>query len=310
MKQIIKTLILTFTLSYSSIILTQNKTPSINQDLLQSVEYLEQANQAKEKSREIILNANAIRQQLKKLRANKTASKNQISELVKQLEESQKQGAELRNKSVQLTQQATKSFEKGFITLWPNWLENHEPLTMDDSVKSFFAHNAKIRSVHKNLLNKTQTPMENITDQRKDMSLQIPALIEQNAPPDLNISAFKFSRQQQYFAHIEVHSEAVNNNNVAAVPLNKIHQWRLLVSDLKGQPLENAKIKIEGHMPGHVHGLPTAPQVTHEIAPGVYIVDGMKFQMKGWWVIKFILPTSDSNPDSSSPDFFTFNLVL
>jgi hypothetical protein len=40
-------------------------------------------------------------------------------------------------------------------------------------------------------------------------------------------------------------------------------------------------------MPGHAHGLATQPAVSGEVAPGVYRVDGMKFQMSGWWVIDF-----------------------
>ena len=64
-------------------------------------------------------------------------------------------------------------------------------------------------------------------------------------------------------------------------------------------------------MPGHVHGLPTKPRITQEIEPGVYIVDGVKFQMKGWWVMKFVLlPHKEIKQDKTQADFFTFNLVL
>ncbi|WP_168204127.1 FixH family protein [Aliikangiella coralliicola] len=284
-----------------------------------------QLSDAKEKelqSRELIVDANKIRKQLKEIRSatqKKTnfvevnKSESEISTLVKKLEGNQQQGAVLRAQSKQLKQSASKNFEEGFSLLWRDWVSNRAPLTMDDGVVSYFAHNAKIRSVHKNMLNKMGTPSDEVGTKREDMSLKIPALIQQNAPPDLNINSFKFSRKEKYFAHIEVHSNdkgesEYQSKNVSAVPLNKIHQWRLVVSDLSGKPATNVPFEIEGHMPGHVHGLPTDPRVTKEISPGVYLVEGVKFQMKGWWVIKFIFPKTED--DVAQPDFFTFNLVL
>ncbi len=293
-----------------------------------AVQLMHQANQANEDSRQLILDANTVRKQLKEQRTaliraknnpqiNSKESQEKIAQLVEKLESNQTQGANLRQQSKLLKQQAAEHFEKGFVQKWKQWVSNTEPLTMDDTVKNIFAHNAQLRSVHKNMLEKANTPEETISQKRDDMSLQVPALVEQNAPPDLNINAFKFSRQEQYFAHIEVHTDETTQSsqskNVAAVPLNKIHQWRLMISDINGEPLENVKIQVEGHMPGHVHGLPTAPEVTQEIAPGVYLVDGVKFQMKGWWVMKFILPSDLKNKANSvdlNPDFFTFNLVL
>ncbi|MCW9000178.1 MAG: FixH family protein, partial [Kangiellaceae bacterium] len=209
------------------------------------------------------------------------------------------------------------NFEEGFIHRWQSKITNREPLTMDSEVENFFAHNARIRSVHKNMPSAKATPSQD-TKERSDMSLLVPSLMKQNAPPDLNINAFKFSREEKLFAHIEVHTDTSTSNsetnditNVSAVPLNKIHRWRLMVTDLSGNPVENIQFKVEGHMPGHVHGLPTAPRVTHEVEPGVYIVDGMKFQMKGWWVMKFIVESEKNENDSPKhADFFTFNLVL
>ena len=83
------------------------------------------------------------------------------------------------------------------------------------------------------------------------------------------------------------------------VPLNEIHRWVLVVEDQAGQPVE-AEFKVVGHMPGHVHGLPTAPQVTQQLAPGVYLVEGVKFQMRGWWVMQF----------ETDNDSLRFNVVL
>jgi hypothetical protein len=100
------------------------------------------------------------------------------------------------------------------------------------------------------------------------------------------------------FAHVEPETDA------SRAPLNQIHDWRLVLSQLDGQPLSGAKIDIEGHMPGHVHGLPTQPRVTEEIAPGVYRVQGVKFQMTGWWVVTFNISANQFD------DAVTFNIRL
>ena len=88
---------------------------------------------------------------------------------------------------------------------------------------------------------------------------------------------------------------------------DRLHRWRLLVSDLAGQPVAGAAITVAGHMPGHVHGLPTQPRVTRELAPGVYLVEGLKFQMDGWWVMQFDIQPRDA---ARPADNVAFNLVF
>jgi hypothetical protein len=141
------------------------------------------------------------------------------------------------------------------------------------------------------------------------MTLRLPMLAAQQAPVDLDIAAFQLSRDQRYLAHIEVHSEvsAGGAGNASAVPVNRLHRWRLLVSDLAGQPVSGATIGVAGHMPGHVHGLPTQPRVTAELAPGVYMVEGLKFQMDGWWVMQFDIQPADA---AQPADNVAFNLVF
>lgn len=83
----------------------------------------------------------------------------------------------------------------------------------------------------------------------------------------------------------------------AMVPVNKIHQWTLHVETAEGQPVENATIAVDGDMPEHGHGLPTRPQVTEYLGNGDYLVEGIKFQMGGLWVMDFTI-TSDSLTDA------------
>ena len=270
-------------------------------------------------SRSTIIKANDLRQQINKIRARSRHNKDEsnkaqlaklAADLAGQLEAMQHRGATLRADSIDRRKQALQLLEQGFSEKWEPWVSNRDPLIMDDSVTQFIAHNTNIRSTHPGMLDKMAAAADRQHTDTRAMSIPVPTLTSQSAPPDLDISAFQISREEQYFAHIEVQPEkhagtdnSVANNNVAAIPLNKMHKWRLLLSDLAGNPITGASIDIEGHMPGHVHGLPTQPRVTDEIAAGVYLVEGLKFQMKGWWVIQF-------NIDTGAKDAIKFNLVL
>jgi hypothetical protein len=82
----------------------------------------------------------------------------------------------------------------------------------------------------------------------------------------------------------------------AAIPLQAIHQWQVKVATPGGAPVSQALVYVNGDMPEHGHGLPTRPEVTREILPGTYLIDGMKFTMAGWWEILIAvqkLPASD-----------------
>lgn len=88
------------------------------------------------------------------------------------------------------------------------------------------------------------------------------------------------------------------------VPVNQMHQWTLHVETADGQPVDNATITVDGDMPQHGHGLPTRPQVTKNLGDGDYLVEGMKFQMGGWWVMDFTI-SADGQTDAVH-----FNMML
>ncbi len=88
------------------------------------------------------------------------------------------------------------------------------------------------------------------------------------------------------------------------VPVNKMQQWKLHVETADGQPVENATITLDGGMPQHGHGLPTRPQVTQYLSNGDYLVEGLKFQMAGWWVMDFVITAQGQQ------DTVRFNLML
>jgi hypothetical protein len=88
------------------------------------------------------------------------------------------------------------------------------------------------------------------------------------------------------------------------VPVNQIHQWTLHVETSDGELVENATITVDGDMPDHGHGLPTRPKVTKYLGNGDYLVEGIKFQMGGWWVMDFTITADDQT------DAVHFNMKL
>ncbi|MBE0684491.1 MAG: FixH family protein [Anaerolineaceae bacterium] len=94
------------------------------------------------------------------------------------------------------------------------------------------------------------------------------------------------------------------SSDPANVPLNQIHTWTLHVETPDGQLVENASVLVEGGMPQHGHGLPTNPQVTEYLGNGDYLVEGMRFQMTGFWEVKFVISSGEQS------DAITFNLNI
>jgi YtkA-like protein len=79
---------------------------------------------------------------------------------------------------------------------------------------------------------------------------------------------------------------------------------RVAITDTAGTAVDHATIQIDGGMPEHGHGLPTRPRVTHALGNGLYEIEGVRFNMGGWWEFKLAI-----NAPSGS-DVVTFNLAL
>jgi hypothetical protein len=88
------------------------------------------------------------------------------------------------------------------------------------------------------------------------------------------------------------------------IPANQLHQWTLHVETADGQPVENATITIDGGMPQMGHGLLTRPGDPKYLDNGDYLLEGMKFEMAGWWVMDFAITAQGQS------DTVQFNLIL
>ena len=114
-------------------------------------------------------------------------------------------------------------------------------------------------------------------------------------------------------ANLDYSSTRVSDKNIFRVsylssediiPVNQMHQWTLHVETVDGKPVENATITVDGDMPQHGHGLPTSPRVTKYLGNGDYLIDGMKFQMGGWWLMDFTIAAN------AQTDIVHFNMML
>jgi YtkA-like len=117
-----------------------------------------------------------------------------------------------------------------------------------------------------------------------------------DVPDDLDLARSRLSDSGLYRATIVP--------AIDPIPVNQLHAWTLHVETAGGQPVTAATIAVEGDMPQHGHGMPTRPEVTEELGNGDYRVEGMRFQMGGWWLIEFTIDAGDGQ------DTVSFNLML
>ena len=117
------------------------------------------------------------------------------------------------------------------------------------------------------------------------------------APPaDLDYSRTRMSERGVYRATIVP--------QVDTIRVGRMHAWKLRVETSDGQPVDDATITVDGGMPQHGHGLPTKPRVTRSLGGGDHLVEGMKFNMGGWWTVTFAVSAA------AGADSVTFNLSL
>ena len=116
------------------------------------------------------------------------------------------------------------------------------------------------------------------------------------APVDLDYSRTRTSAAGLYVAAIHPQGDSI--------PKGKLHRWTLHLATASGTPVDSATLTVNGGMPQHGHGLPTRPQVTRALGNGDHLVEGMKFNMGGWWVVTFRVSSAQGR------DSVVFNLKL
>lgn len=117
-----------------------------------------------------------------------------------------------------------------------------------------------------------------------------------SVPADLDVSASRLSDNGVFRVSYEPGKEPVSINRFLTVTLT--------VETPEGKPVLGADITVIGDMPEHGHGFPTNPEVTRELGNGKYLVEGVKFNMPGWWVVTFHIKAGESQ------DSVNFNLSL
>lgn len=115
-------------------------------------------------------------------------------------------------------------------------------------------------------------------------------------PPELDLSLRHASAQGHFVVRMEPPS--------SAAAINQMHAWQVELRTPDGAPVRGARIAVDGGMPEHGHGLPTRPQVTRELQPGTYLVEGMKFSMAGWWELKLAIAST------AASDTVVFNTLV
>ena len=86
------------------------------------------------------------------------------------------------------------------------------------------------------------------------------------------------------------------------VVINETHAWTLHLETADGSPVTDAEIAVDGGMPEHDHGFPTAPRVTENLGEGEYLLEGMRFNMGGVWVLTLAI-SSGGQSDTVTFEF-------
>lgn len=115
-------------------------------------------------------------------------------------------------------------------------------------------------------------------------------------PADLDLTRSKPSANGLYVVAIEP--------EVAPVQQGPLHNWVATVTLPGGEAVTDAALTIDGGMPQHGHGLPTAPQSTGHIGEGRYRIEGVRFNMSGWWVLRLTIAAPAGRDEAE------FNIVL
>ena len=115
-------------------------------------------------------------------------------------------------------------------------------------------------------------------------------------PAELDYSRTRLSDNGMYRATITPSDSALR--------IGRMHSWILHLETADGVGVDRAKIAVDGGMPQHGHGYPTTPRATRALGSGDHLIEGVKFNMGGWWTMRFVVTAA------AGLDSVTFNLKL
>ena len=103
----------------------------------------------------------------------------------------------------------------------------------------------------------------------------------------------KLSDKGLFRVFVEPKDPVVSGEDQAAPPFNKIHTWIVSVQPVDGSSPDDIKLEFFGGMPLHNHGFPTSPKISKIDESGEFLLNGVKFSMKGWWQFAFAIKRAD-----------------
>jgi hypothetical protein len=115
-------------------------------------------------------------------------------------------------------------------------------------------------------------------------------------PAELDLARSKASAKGLYQVSIAPELEPVEQG--------PLHAWMVTVATPDGKPVTDATLTLDGGMPQHGHGLPTRPQSAGTVGEGRYRIEGVRFNMSGWWVLKVGIDAPAGRDEAD------FNIVL
>ncbi|MBF0279831.1 MAG: hypothetical protein HQM13_18680 [SAR324 cluster bacterium] len=72
---------------------------------------------------------------------------------------------------------------------------------------------------------------------------------------------------------------------------NTIISWHLQLTEKSGTPVKEAQIGVSGAVASQSHSLPTIPRVSKKDNNGAFLIEGIKFDRQGDWLLKLAVQT-------------------
>src|SRR6185436_11898622 len=73
------------------------------------------------------------------------------------------------------------------------------------------------------------------------------------------------------------------------IALNTWHAWLLHIERADGAALALRDLAVDGGMPAHGHGLPSAPRLERGPSANDFVVQGLRFSMAGRWELRVLI---------------------